>query len=164
LAIYQRLAQANPKRYEPDVAMTQNNLGNMYSDLSAYDEAKGAYKEALAIYQRLAQANPKRYEPDVAMTQNNLGYMYFTMEKAEKALIFLDQGLPIYQKIAVKLPEAFDPQVARILMIKAIIFVNQGKQSAANEALTEAKALAEKYPDAPFSATVLQYYGQLFKE
>jgi tagatose-1,6-bisphosphate aldolase non-catalytic subunit AgaZ/GatZ len=98
------------------------------------------------------------------MTQNNLGYMYFTMEKMEKALTFSRSRPADLQKIAVKLPEAFDLQVARILMIKAIIFVNQGKQSAANEALTEAKALAEKYPDAPFSATVLQGYEQLFKE
>jgi nephrocystin-3 len=30
LEIYKRLAQTNPERYEPYVAMTQNNLGLMY--------------------------------------------------------------------------------------------------------------------------------------
>jgi cytochrome c-type biogenesis protein CcmH/NrfG len=44
-----RLAQTNPERYEPDVAMTQNNLGIMYRNLNAYDKAEGAYAEALEI-------------------------------------------------------------------------------------------------------------------
>jgi hypothetical protein len=48
----------------------------MYADLNAYDQAEGAYAEALEIRKRLAQTNPERYEPDVAMTQNNLGNMY----------------------------------------------------------------------------------------
>jgi tetratricopeptide (TPR) repeat protein len=164
LEIYQRLVQANPERYEPYVATTQNNLGNMYADLNAYDKAEAAYKEALEIRKRLAQANPERYEPDVAMTQNNLGIMYSSIGKTEKAMPFLDQSLSIYQKLAVKSPQAFDLVVARILIIKALIFVNQGKQSMGNEALIEAKALAEKYPDAPFSATVLQSFEQLYKE
>ncbi|MCB9351208.1 MAG: tetratricopeptide repeat protein [Lewinellaceae bacterium] len=38
--------------------MTQNNLGNMYSDLNAYDRAEVAYLEALEIYQRLTWTIP----------------------------------------------------------------------------------------------------------
>ena len=84
LEFYQRQAQDNPRRYEPEVAMTQNNLGNMYPDLNAYDRAEAAYLESLEIYQRLAQDNPQRYEPDVAGTQNNLGLMYSGLNRSEE--------------------------------------------------------------------------------
>ncbi|MCB9052449.1 MAG: tetratricopeptide repeat protein [Lewinellaceae bacterium] len=36
LEIRKRLVLDNPQRYEPDVAMTQNNLGIMYRNLNAY--------------------------------------------------------------------------------------------------------------------------------
>ncbi|MCB9052446.1 MAG: tetratricopeptide repeat protein [Lewinellaceae bacterium] len=74
LEIYQRLLVLdNPQRYEPDVAMTQNNLGAMYYNLNAYGRTEALYLEALEIRKRLVLDNPQRYEPDVAMTQNNLG-------------------------------------------------------------------------------------------
>jgi len=34
--------------------MTLNNLGTVLSDLRRFEEAEGAYKEALEIYRRLA--------------------------------------------------------------------------------------------------------------
>ncbi|MEZ5044178.1 MAG: tetratricopeptide repeat protein [Saprospiraceae bacterium] len=164
LEIRKRLAQTNPERYEPDVATTQNNLGLMYADLNAYGKAEGAYQEALEIYQRLAQTNPERYEPYVAMTQNNLGLMYADLDKLEKAMTYLNNSLPLFQKLAQQSPKVYEPKVARTLIIKSSILVKQGEQSAANSALLEAKALAAKHPEAPFSATVLQFFGQLYQE
>ncbi|MCB0841398.1 MAG: hypothetical protein KDD99_32235, partial [Bacteroidetes bacterium] len=39
LGIYRKLSQANPERYESDVAVTLNNLGLAYDDLNRYAEA-----------------------------------------------------------------------------------------------------------------------------
>lgn len=163
IKISRKLASTNPNSFEPDLASALIGLGSVNVVNNQYDQAEATYQEALKIYQRLAQSNGERYEPDVASTQNNLGLMYFVTGKTEKAMIFLDQSLPVYQKIAEKSPQAFDLEVARTLLMKALIFLNQGKQSAANEALMEAKALAEKYPDAPFSAKVLQAYKYYYK-
>ena len=77
LSINERLAKTNAEKYEPDVAMTQNNLGIMYRNLNAYEKAEQAYLAALSIYERLAKTNAEKYEPDVAMTQNNLGSYVF---------------------------------------------------------------------------------------
>jgi Flp pilus assembly protein TadD len=44
-----------PQVYEPDVAMTLNNLGNVLSELRRLEEAEGAYREALGIRRRLAE-------------------------------------------------------------------------------------------------------------
>ena len=73
LTIYRRLAQQHPAAFEPDVATTLNNLGNVLSDLGERDAARTAYTETLTIYRRLAQQHPAAFEPDVATTLNNLG-------------------------------------------------------------------------------------------
>jgi nephrocystin-3 len=54
LEIYRRLADKEPQVYEPYVAMTLNNLGNVLDNLRRFEEAEGAYREALGIYRRLA--------------------------------------------------------------------------------------------------------------
>ncbi|MCB9052445.1 MAG: tetratricopeptide repeat protein [Lewinellaceae bacterium] len=76
LEIRKRLVLDNPQRYEPDVAMTQNNLGAMYYNLNAYGKVKqylfGSARNQISGWY---WDNPQRYEPDVATTQNNLGIM-----------------------------------------------------------------------------------------
>ncbi|MBK9014709.1 MAG: tetratricopeptide repeat protein [Saprospiraceae bacterium] len=70
------MAKANPMAYEPDVAITQNNLGGLYTAQNAPPIAEAAYIKALKIYRRLAKDNPQDFEPSVAMVQNNLGGLY----------------------------------------------------------------------------------------
>ncbi|MBR4426054.1 MAG: tetratricopeptide repeat protein, partial [Oscillospiraceae bacterium] len=66
LAIYRRLAEANPAAYEPDLAGSCNNLGILLRATNRLPEAAERHREALAIYRRLAEANPAAYEPDLA--------------------------------------------------------------------------------------------------
>ncbi|MCB0565841.1 MAG: tetratricopeptide repeat protein, partial [Phaeodactylibacter sp.] len=112
LAIRKRLAAANAYRYEPDVAVTQNNLGNMYSGLNAYDRAEAAYLEALEIYQRLVLDNPQRYNVYLANVLKNIGYLHQALlrqsfdwayrssgmeytRQAEAALSFYSTDIPL---------------------------------------------------------------------
>jgi tetratricopeptide (TPR) repeat protein len=69
LLLFRNKIKINPQVYEPDVAMTQNNLGALYYDQHAYAKAEQAYLEALEIRRRLAKENPQVYEPEVAATQ-----------------------------------------------------------------------------------------------
>ena len=48
--------------YEPDVAMTLNNLGNLYYKTQRLSKSEAAYTEALEIYRRLTKDNPQAYE------------------------------------------------------------------------------------------------------
>ena len=59
LAIYERLAKANPQTYEPDLARSYTNLANLYSDVQRFQESDSMHKSALTIYERLAKANPQ---------------------------------------------------------------------------------------------------------
>ncbi|MFC4068252.1 tetratricopeptide repeat protein, partial [Actinoplanes subglobosus] len=70
VTIYQRLAEANPGAYLPDLAMSLNNLGAMLSELGRRDEALEPSQEAVTIRRRLAEANPGAYLPNLAMSLN----------------------------------------------------------------------------------------------
>ena len=100
LAICRRLAQSNPQAYEPNVAMTLNNLANLYSDTQRFTESEAMYKEALEICRRLAQANPQTYEPYVAQTQYNLGMLKVQQELYPDAITSFEEALEIYRRLA----------------------------------------------------------------
>jgi len=57
--IYERLATSNPDLFEPDLAMSLNNMGIWYSALGRREEALEAAKRALEIRERLAASNPR---------------------------------------------------------------------------------------------------------
>jgi hypothetical protein len=60
------LAQANPSRFAPHLALSLNNLSNRLSDASDGAGALAAIREAVEIRRRLAQGNPARFAPDLA--------------------------------------------------------------------------------------------------
>ncbi|MCI5126708.1 MAG: tetratricopeptide repeat protein, partial [Candidatus Electrothrix sp. AR5] len=64
LEINQRLAQKNPDRYEPDYAMSLNNIASYLSDAGLYEEALTRAGQALEINQRLARKNTDRFAAD----------------------------------------------------------------------------------------------------
>ena len=64
------LSKQNPEAYKPDVAMTLNNLGILFSDTNKLKQAQDYYEEALEIYRDLAKQNPEAYKPYVAITLN----------------------------------------------------------------------------------------------
>ena len=66
------MAATNPQAYEPDLAMSYNNLGILYHDTQRFTDSEQMYNSALEIYKRLAGANPQAYEPDLAMSYNKL--------------------------------------------------------------------------------------------
>jgi len=66
------LAAANAAAYEPDLAMSLNNLSIRLAEAGRREEGLAAITDAVEVYRRLAAANPAAYEPDLAMSLNNL--------------------------------------------------------------------------------------------
>jgi len=98
LGIYRRLAKQQPQVYEPYLAGTLNNLGNVLSDLRRLEEAEGAYREALEIRRRLAEQKPQVYEPYLATTLNNLGAVLSYLRRLEEAEEAYREAQKIYQR------------------------------------------------------------------
>ena len=77
LAIRKRLAQSNPQAYEPDLAMSYNNLAILYYQTQRFAESEAMLQQTLAIRERLAQSNPQAYEPYLAFSYIILALLYF---------------------------------------------------------------------------------------
>jgi len=115
LTIYRALAEANPAAYRPDVAMTLNNLANLYRDTQRLGEAEQAYREALTIRRALAETNPAAYRPDVATTLNNLAVLYSDTQRLGEALAAAQEAVELYRALAAQRPDAFTPDLATSL-------------------------------------------------
>ena len=115
LEICRRLSLSNPQAYDPDVAMTLNNLAILYSDTQRLSESELMYKEALEIFRRHAQSNPQAYEPDVAMTLNNLAILYSDTQRLSESELMYKEALEIRRRLAQSNPQAYDPDVAQTL-------------------------------------------------
>ena len=92
------MAKKNPEANEGDVAMTCNNLGNLYSDTNRKKEAEEYYQEALEIRRRLAKENPKAYEGKVADTCYNLALLYRTNNQKKESKKYYEMALSLYEK------------------------------------------------------------------
>ncbi|SFV89425.1 TPR repeat-containing protein [hydrothermal vent metagenome] len=68
LEIRRTLAKTNPDVYQPDVAMTLNNLAILYSKQNQNTQAEEAYDEALEIRRTLVKTNADVYGIDLANT------------------------------------------------------------------------------------------------
>ena len=112
LDICQRLAAISPYAYEPDLAMTQNNLGLLYSDIRRYEESEEMHLSAVEIYQRLTIVNPQVYEPDLAMAQSNLGTLYKDTRRYEDSEKLCLSAMEIRRRLAAANPQVYEPDLA----------------------------------------------------
>ena len=170
LAIHRRLAGANPDTYLPDVAMTLNNLGNLYRDRHDVAAAQAAYDEAFHIYRRLAAANPDTYLPKVATTLNNLGNLYSDRHDVAAAQAAYDEALHIYRRLADANPDTYLPDLAMTLNNLAVLYSDRhdvaAAQAAYDEALHIRRRLAAANPDTYLldDAGTLNNLGILYRD
>ncbi|MGN1104259.1 MAG: tetratricopeptide repeat protein [Candidatus Coproplasma sp.] len=122
LEIYGRLAAENIAAYEPDLAMTYNNLGIFYNVINDYQQAETYYKRALEIRERLAKQNPAAYEPDLAMTYNNLGIFYKDNNDHQQAETYHTRALEIRERLAEQNPAAYEPDLASTYISLGIFY------------------------------------------
>ena len=64
--IYKRLAKANPAAYEPDLAMSINNLANILSETGDRAGAIASCQEALHLYEQANSRHAGLFEAHAA--------------------------------------------------------------------------------------------------
>lgn len=99
---------------EPNIAVTLNNLGNLYCNTSQFIQAEEAYTEALAIHRRLAENNPAAYAPDVAMTLSNLGLLHRDINRRKQAAEEFTEALALITPYYEVYPQAFQELYGKI--------------------------------------------------
>ncbi|MBP6812036.1 MAG: tetratricopeptide repeat protein [Saprospiraceae bacterium] len=164
LQIYRQLAQQNPQTYLPDVAMTLNNLANLYSDRNEFSQAQPLYEEALQIYRQLAQQNPQTYLPDVAMTLNNLAILYKARNEFSQAQPLYEEALQIYRQLAQQNPQTYLPDVAMTLLVYGDYYRDTEQFETAIQTYKDALGIyaefAQKEPSA-YEPKVFELKGRL---
>jgi tetratricopeptide (TPR) repeat protein len=138
------LANTNPDTYQPDVAMTQSNLGLLYQAKNDYPAALKLYKTALEIYERLAKNNPATYEPYVAMLQFNLGVLYEAKNDYPAALNAYGIALEIYERLAMTNPDTYEPDAAITQNNLGNLYQTKNDYPAASNAYEKAVQIYER--------------------
>jgi tetratricopeptide (TPR) repeat protein len=113
--IRRRLAQANPARFEPELASSLNNLSVHLSDTGDGAGALVAIRKAVDICRRLAQTNSARFEPELASSLNNLSNHLSDTGDGTGALAASREAAEIRRRLAHTNPARFEPDLASIL-------------------------------------------------
>jgi hypothetical protein len=113
--IHRRLAQANPARFEPDLASSLNNLSLRLGASGDAAAALVAIREAVEIRRRLAQANPARFDSDLARSLNNFAIPLAESGDETDALAAIHEAAEIRRRLAQANPARFDADLVKIL-------------------------------------------------
>ena len=107
VGIYRSLAGARPDAFEPDLAMSLNNLSGCHAALGRREEALSAIEEAVRIRRRLAEARPDAFEPDLAASLNNLSGRHAELGRREEALSAIEEAVGMLAPYCVRYGGAF---------------------------------------------------------
>jgi tetratricopeptide (TPR) repeat protein len=166
--LYGELAKRNPYAFNPDLAITLNNLGTLYGKMRYFEKAEEYFKKALGLNEELAKRNSDAFNSDLAGVLNNLGNLYGNQSDFEKADEHYKKALRIYEELAKRNPDAFNSKLAATLNNLASLYYDQSDFGKAEEhygrALKLREELAKRNPDAFNSdlATTLNNLGSLY--
>ena len=153
LAIRQKALGEN----HPDVALSLNNLAELYRNQGRYDQAEPLLQRSLAIREKALGKN----HPDIAQSLNNLAALYYSQGHYNQAEPHLQRSLAIHEKT---LGENH-PLVASSLNNLAELYRNQGRFDEVEPLLQRSlairkKALGENHPNV---ATSLNNLAELYR-
>ncbi|MFC1475368.1 tetratricopeptide repeat protein [Candidatus Zixiibacteriota bacterium] len=146
--LYRQLAQANPARFYPDLALSLNNLSNRLRDAGENDQALAAIKEAVEIRRQLAQANPARFNPDLADSLNNLSNRLRDAGENDQALAAIQEAVELYRQLAQANPARFNPELAQSLNNLSNRLSDAGENDQALAAIQESVAIRRQLAQA----------------
>lgn len=143
-AIYQRLAEHNPARVEPDLAGSLINLSNHLYNAGDGAGALATIREAVAVYRRLAGHNPALFEPNLAGSLINLSSRLSEVGDGAGALAAIREAVAVYHRLAGHNPACFEPDFARSLNNLSIRLNDAGDGTGALAAIRDAVDLRRR--------------------
>ena len=167
VAVCERLAVANPARYEPVYTDLLSNLAAVHNLLGHHQEAAEILEKTLTVYKRLATANLVRYEPDIARTLTNLSVAYAELGDREAARDRAEHSVALYRDLATSAPGSYEPILAVALSVLGHTLSALGSHSeavaSAEEAVLVDRRLAATEPAAhePALARALDALAQI---
>jgi tetratricopeptide (TPR) repeat protein len=140
------LAKSHPTKrlYQSDLALSYNNLGTIFSELSRASDAEKCFLDAIAIQQRLATVAPHlpAYRRDLAVSYNNLGMLQTSASALPQAEASFRQALALQQELVEAQPQevAFTSALGGIYNNLGMVHQRAGRLPEAGAALERAIA------------------------
>jgi len=93
-------SSSDPTMYDPEIAMTLNNVSQSLAKTEKAEEAKDKLLEAVKIYRRLANVAPEKYELFLGNALTNLSMLHLRLKEEKLAYEFSDKFIEIYRSLA----------------------------------------------------------------
>jgi tetratricopeptide (TPR) repeat protein len=140
---------------DSQMAEILNYMGCLYLETRCFENALGAFMEALGKYKKLAEENRDAYLPYVADVLNDLATYYERTAQNSKASAKYNEALKIYRGLENKDPITYSPCLAKTLVNLGVIFYKTKLYKKAlakyNEALKIYRRLTSENQKAHFS-------------
>ncbi len=159
LNFYRDLEAKRPGVYTADVAMTQNNLGAVLSDLNELEAARDAFEEALNFCRDLEAKRPGVYTAQMAATQNNLGAVLRALNELEAARDAYEEALEIRRNLEAKRPGLYTADVANTQNNLGTVLSDLNELDAARDAYEEATGIYSQFRKTHPTAQLLEERG-----
>lgn len=103
--------------YQPRVADTENNLGNLYMQMKLVKDAQHEFSAALNEYKKLLvnKSQTGVYLPRKAMVLNNLGILYMIVRQRQQAQQCFAESLDDYETLLKSFSGKYEPRKAMVL-------------------------------------------------
>lgn len=155
-ADFAALIETDPApRNRRELAVTWNNLGNLYAARGQVAAAIGALEESASLWEKLAaeSLDENRLQQGRAAAQNNLGLARLAAGETEKAVAALQTALTIREKLAAAQPTNTDYplELAATLSNLADIDRRRGERALAQERLRRALDTTQELAATPES-------------
>ena len=121
-----------------DLARTQHNLGNFYSNIGIYSQAEKYYLKSLENKKLLFIQNPEKYRERLALTQRSLADVYGETKDYIKAEKFYLQALENYQVLFEKELDKYRARLAYIQYSLMYIYAKDNEKLDQYDAMLDA--------------------------
>jgi tetratricopeptide (TPR) repeat protein len=132
------------------LAVTLNNIGEVYRNTGQPDQALEYYHQVLPISEEVGDRG------GIAQTLNNIGGVYSNIGQPDQALEYFNQALPILQEVGNRAGQAVT------LNNIGMVYRSIGQPDQALEYLTQALPISEEVGDRAGLATTLNNIGGVY--
>jgi glycosyltransferase involved in cell wall biosynthesis len=151
LRLHRRLAEINPKRFEPNLASSLLGVSLDLSELARYSEALEFAEESHCLCEKLHKSNPDTFLPMLSKALLSKGFHFQSLGEYEEALENSENALRFYRQLAERRADRYEPDLAVALNHVSNLMSTFGRNDEALEyskqALLIFRKLAETRPN-----------------
>jgi len=105
------LVALNRDAYQPDLAVSVNNLANRLAEAGRWAEALATAQEAVDLCRELVALNRDAYLPNLAGSVNNLANRLAEAGRRADGLTAAQQAVDLYSELAAEEPAIYDQRL-----------------------------------------------------